>query len=75
MAILRTSTLPVHDGWRDEHWASPGPDASVARTVVRYAPVYRDNQIVSETWQIDPKLAVGTVAAAPVAGAAKTATY
>lgn len=34
MAILRTSTLPAHDGWRDEHWASPGPDASVARTVV-----------------------------------------
>ena len=35
---------------------------------VRYVLVYRDNAIVSETWQIDPKLAVGAaVAAAPAA--------
>ncbi|WP_411880589.1 nuclear transport factor 2 family protein [Polaromonas sp. YR568] len=32
---------------------------------VRYVLVYRDNLIVSETWQIDPKLNVGPVAAAP----------
>jgi len=31
---------------------------------VRYVLVYRDNLIVSETWQIDPKLNVGPVAAA-----------
>lgn len=30
---------------------------------VRYVLVYRDNMIVSETWQIDPKLAVGAAAA------------
>ncbi|SHM23668.1 nuclear transport factor 2 family protein [Rhizobacter sp. OV335] len=36
---------------------------------VRYALVYRDNLLVSETWQIDPKL---SISAAPVA---KTAAY
>nr|WP_315217677.1 nuclear transport factor 2 family protein [uncultured Duganella sp.] len=36
---------------------------------VRYVLVYRDNLIVSETWQIDPKLNVGPVASAPVAAA------
>jgi hypothetical protein len=30
---------------------------------VRYVLVYRDNLIVSETWQIDPNLVVGAVAA------------
>lgn len=39
---------------------------------VRYVIVYRDNLIVSETWQIDPKLAIGQVTAAP---AAPTTTY
>ena len=29
---------------------------------VRYVLVYRDGLVVSETWQIDPKLAVGAVA-------------
>ncbi|MBT9475449.1 nuclear transport factor 2 family protein [Polaromonas sp.] len=43
---------------------------------VRYVLVYRDNMIVSETWQIDPKLVVA--GAAPQAAAlapAKSATY
>lgn len=31
---------------------------------VRYVLVYRDNLIVSETWQIDPKLVIGAAAAA-----------
>lgn len=31
---------------------------------VRCVLVYRDNMIVSETWQIDPKLAVGALEAA-----------
>ena len=31
---------------------------------VRYVLVYRDNMIVAETRQIDPKLAIGPVAAA-----------
>ena len=39
---------------------------------VRYVLVYRDDRIVSETWQIDPKLAVGPVAAA---AGAKPAAY
>jgi len=39
---------------------------------VRYVLVYRDNMIVSETWQIDPKLAIGPVAATPAAGANPT---
>lgn len=34
---------------------------------VRYVLVYRDNLIVSETWQIDPKLAIGPEAGAPAA--------
>ncbi|MBC7940536.1 MAG: nuclear transport factor 2 family protein [Chitinophagaceae bacterium] len=34
---------------------------------VRYVLVYRDNLIVSETWQVDPKLAIGQVTAAPAA--------
>jgi hypothetical protein len=37
---------------------------------VRYVLVYRDNMIVSETWQIDPKLAVGALEAG-----AKPTTY
>lgn len=43
---------------------------------VRYVLVYRDNMIVSETWQIDPKLVVGDAApqAATVAPA-KSGTY
>lgn len=36
---------------------------------VRYALVYRDNLLVSETWQIDPKLPIAATAAA------KPATY
>ncbi len=43
---------------------------------VRYVLVYRDNMIVAETWQIDPKLTVA--GAAPQAAAtvpAKSATY
>jgi hypothetical protein len=39
--------------------------AGKAPIKVRYVLVYRDNLIVSETWQIDPKLAIGPVAAAP----------
>ena len=49
--------------------------AGKAPIKVRYALVYRDNQIVAETWQIDPKLVIGPVAGAPVAAAAKTSTY
>lgn len=39
--------------------------AGKAPIKVRYVLVYRDNLIVSETWQIDPKLNVGAAAAAP----------
>lgn len=38
---------------------------------VRYVLVYRDNLIVSETWQIDPKLAIEPAAGAPAAAPAK----
>ena len=40
---------------------------------VRHVLVYRDNMIVSETWQIDPKLALGSAATVPAAAA--TAPY
>jgi hypothetical protein len=49
--------------------------AGKAPIKVRYVLVYRDNMIVSETWQIDPKLAVGPMAAAPMGAADKPATY
>lgn len=41
---------------------------------VRYVLVYRDNLIVSETWQVDPKLAVGPMAATAMAAGDKPAT-
>jgi hypothetical protein len=40
---------------------------------VRYVLTYREGKIVSETWQIDPKLNVALAATAETAG--KTATY
>ncbi|MCR5864519.1 nuclear transport factor 2 family protein [Aquincola sp. J276] len=40
---------------------------------VRYVLTYREGKIVSETWQIDPKLNVAPAATAETAG--KTATY
>jgi hypothetical protein len=40
---------------------------------VRYVLVYRDNLIVSETWQVDPKLNVGPAAAALATPAAANA--
>ena len=39
---------------------------------VRYVLVYRDGMIVSETWQIDPKLAFGQASAVPAAAATTT---
>ncbi len=43
---------------------------------VRYVLVYRDNSIVSETWQIDPKLTIGgATPQAATAAPAKSSTY
>jgi hypothetical protein len=43
---------------------------------VRYVLVYRHNMIVSETWQIDPKLVVGGAAPqATTVAPAKSGTY
>jgi hypothetical protein len=42
---------------------------------VRYVLTFREGKIVSETWQIDPKLAVGALAMAPVAATSTSTTY
>jgi hypothetical protein len=42
---------------------------------VRYVLTFREGKIVSETWQIDPKLAVGALAMAPVATTSSSTTY
>ena len=42
---------------------------------VRYVLTFREGKIVNETWQIDPKLAIGPVALAPAAVVSTPTTY